>query len=61
MRDPARIDKYIDVLRTIWKEYPDWRFGQLVCNINKKVDSPALFFIEDEDFFANIVKEDKNV
>lgn len=28
----------------IWKENPDLRFGQLICNI---ISDPALYYIED--------------
>ena len=34
MRDPKRIDDFCNALATLWKtECPDWRFGQLVCNV----------------------------
>lgn len=32
MRDPNRIDKFCDDLKEVWKQYPDWRFGQLMVN-----------------------------
>ena len=35
MRDPKRIPKVLKDLQTIWEYYPDWRLGQLVCNIGK--------------------------
>ena len=31
-RDPARIDRIVDLLREAWKKHPDWRLCQLVCN-----------------------------
>lgn len=62
MRDPNRIEKYITLLQEIWKQYPDWRFGQLICNINKEIDNPKLFYIEDEVLFKNVLREEgKNV
>ena len=50
MRDPKRIDKFCDELKTIWHCVPDWRFGQLMSNMlgayvtEKKRD---IFFPED--------------
>ena len=32
MRDPARIDEFLQVFRNLWERYPDMRFGQLVVN-----------------------------
>lgn len=33
MRDPNRIDKFCDDLKTVWHQLPDWRFGQLMLNV----------------------------
>jgi len=34
MRDPNRIHKFCDELAALWeKNAPDWRFGQLICNV----------------------------
>ncbi len=59
MRDPNRINKFCDELKTIWHQVPDWRFGQLMWNIisfcqNRGKDS---FFLEDEELFENYMKE----
>lgn len=33
MRNPDRLDAFYDELRDIHKRsFPDWRFGQLMCN-----------------------------
>ena len=33
MRDPKRLDKFFDEFRRIYKkEFPDWRFFQLMSN-----------------------------
>ena len=33
MRDPERLNDFYDTLKKYHKEYfPDWRFGQLMCN-----------------------------
>lgn len=47
MRDPARIDEFCKELAELWKsEVPDWRFGQLICNVFSTFTSDP-FFIED--------------
>lgn len=33
MRDPARIDRMIDLLRAAWHQSPDLRLGQLIANV----------------------------
>ena len=33
MRDPARIKPFLVELEKLWRQYPDWRFGQLVFNL----------------------------
>ena len=48
MRDPNRIDKFLERLGMYWKQVPDWRFGQLFCNM-QRFDGSDLFYKEDED------------
>ena len=55
MRDPNRIDKFCDELKTIWHQVPDWRFGQLMCNILGEYDSKTKkdpFFPEDDELMV---------
>lgn len=33
MRDPDRIGPFLLKLESVWEEYPDLRFGQLIYNI----------------------------
>ena len=33
MRDPKRIDKFCEMFKSYWHMVPDWRFMQLVCNL----------------------------
>ena len=48
MRDPARIDRIVEKLRTAWKEFPDMRLVQLIINMTSDVDYGIdLFYIED--------------
>jgi hypothetical protein len=48
MRDPARIEKILEVVRGVWERYPDLRLGQLIGNAAdiRNVDS---YYIEDDD------------
>ena len=51
MRDPKRIDFIVEQLRAVWKEHPDWRLTQLVCNASQ-VEHPHVgdpFYVEDDD------------
>ena len=45
MRDIERIQTTTAVLRDLWHEYPDMRFGQLVYNLTRL---DPLFEIEDD-------------
>ena len=45
MRDPNRIDVICDLLKEVWKQYPDWRLGQLLFNITGQYD---MFHVEDD-------------
>lgn len=50
MRDPNRIDPFLQELGKIWKEScPDWRFGQLILNVweSDKMEYHP-FYCEDE-------------
>lgn len=49
MRDPERIDKVLKVLGDNWKKLPDWRFGQLLCNLQSAAGND-LFYMEDDKF-----------
>ena len=63
MRNPERIDKFCSKLAEYWKEAPDWRFGQLICNVLGTCKRDPFFYEEDEmlkifeDYFFP-VKED---
>lgn len=49
MRDTERIDKILAAIGKEWKKVPDWRLGQLFCNLQRFVGSD-MFYKEDEDF-----------
>ena len=58
MRDPNRIDKFLNELGERWKKVPDWRFGQLICNIPFDKDP---FFMEEDEFLAQVDKLFNNI
>ena len=40
------LNQYIsDRLKEVWKQYPDWRLGQLLFNITGQYD---MFYVEDD-------------
>ena len=47
MRDPKRIDKFCETLKVYWHMVPDWRFMQLVCNLQAQIGSDG-FYLEDD-------------
>lgn len=59
MRDPERIDKVLKVLGDNWKKLPDWRFSQLICNMQSAAGDD-LFYVEDDEF-ADMVEEYVNI
>lgn len=55
MRDVNRLDKFYNELKQVHaKSFPDWRFGQLICNFINYYGDP--FYLE-EDIFLNKIKE----
>lgn len=54
MRDLSRIDCVLAEIKTVWQKVPDWRFMQLMCNLQRMFDSD-MFYIED-DRFVEILK-----
>ena len=48
MRNPDRIDEFCKELAEIWKtNVPDWRFGQLICNVFGAMNEDPFFPEED--------------
>lgn len=60
MRDPKRIDGFINSFEKLWKEKPDLRFFQLVSILSNKAcmykNTNDDFFIED-DITIKIINE----
>jgi hypothetical protein len=50
MRDPKRIEPFLEQLKELWLQVPDWRFGQLVENV--VVDISMLWHMDDDDFLT---------
>lgn len=52
MRDSNRIYEILDALRQGWEKVPDWRFFQLVCNLQRFANPSEYqtdsFYIEDD-------------
>jgi len=61
MRDEKRIDRFCDLLKQYWKVVPDWRFGQLVCNLQRYAQNDLFYYEEDklEDLLAEMLRESK--
>ena len=55
MRNPNRIEPFMDELGKIWKEEcPDWRFGQLIFNV---IGHNGMAFYMEEDKMLEAVKK----
>ena len=48
MRNPKRISRILNLIKEIWENYPDQRFGQLLINLGLFPDSPGNWQIEDD-------------
>ena len=56
MRDINRIDKFLEKFGELWKEnVPDWRFMQLICNLQSAYGSD-LFYIEEDKLLEKYLK-----
>ena len=58
MRDKNRIKPFLERLEKIWNEVPDWRFGQLMCNVLNSMPKDPFFPEDDEmiEYFENYFK-----
>ena len=55
MRDINRIEPMMERLTELWKtECPDWRFGQLISNLQSFLGDP--FYIEDDEMI-NLIEQ----
>ena len=49
MRDPNRIKPFLETIEKCWSKVTDWRFGQLIENLKRRLDIEDLFYIEDKE------------
>lgn len=60
MRDPKRINKILKYLESVWNNYPDLRFWQLVAILEREqklsLNKTDLFYVED-DITENFLKK----
>ena len=59
MRDINRIPYVLMSLCALWEQYPDWRLGQLINNMQRKFGND-LFYIEDDkliEMMEQLIKE----
>lgn len=47
MRDPNRISEVLQYIEKLWMTVPDWRFMQLMNNLQRSVGHD-MFYTEDE-------------
>jgi hypothetical protein len=54
MRDPERISLVLQEIEKVWRLHPDWRLGQLVCNLAAWIDASQniVWDVEDEALLA---------
>ena len=49
MRDPNRIHDVVMAVEALWNKYPDWRFMQLMNNLQRTYGND-MFYVEDDKF-----------
>jgi hypothetical protein len=54
MRDPARIQRILKQIETLWAKYPDQRFGQTLINNGIIADNIQSWSLEDDDLEAHL-------
>ena len=52
MRDPNRMDAFLEELKKEWQKVPDWRFGQLMYNFIAETGDP--FYLEEDKFIEKL-------
>jgi uncharacterized protein YihD (DUF1040 family) len=56
VREPERIDVMLDLVKKIWKMYPDLRLCQLVVNVAEDTSASPIFYLEDKDLEEKLRK-----
>lgn len=60
MRDEQRIDRILGLIKEMWMESPDQRFGQLMINTGVFKDSLLVWIKDDYDlelYLKNLLKQ----
>jgi hypothetical protein len=52
MRNPERIDKILEIIGKIWKQNPDLRLCQIICN---SIDDFDPYYIEDDTLVQKLI------
>ena len=55
MRNPNRIYEILNLLQRGWEKVPDLRFGQLIENLKRYINTDDLFYIEDDELVEKII------
>lgn len=48
MRNPNKIEPFLNTLKECWKRVSNWRFGQLIENVKRAEEFDDLFYIEND-------------
>lgn len=54
MRNPERMKPFLEQIKEVWLEFPDWRFSQLICNFIRENGDP--FYLEEDEFATRLRK-----
>lgn len=57
MRNPERIHEICNCLEQIWDTVPDWRFGQLLSNLDLFNKRDGISFYQEDDETLRRLKE----
>ena len=49
MRNVIRMDEFLAKVKEYWSRVPDWRFMQLICNLQSACGSD-MFYMEEDKF-----------
>ena len=61
MRNPERIQEVLKELEEFWKQNPDWRLGQVICNFSYELmGNNDPFYMEDKDLLELLKQKNKN-
>ncbi len=48
MRNPDRIKPFLETVEELWNKYPDWRFMQLICNLQRYLGTDGFYYEDDK-------------